>query len=111
MNREERAFAAEHHALVIRFLKVNRLPAADWYDVVVFRYLGSVYRWFTEIELHYYSFTTVAFNAMRSAVGNERAKEVRRIKAISLDDAIPGSDGMTWADTITAANLDFINYG
>lgn len=90
---------------------MNRLPAADWYDVVVFRYLGSVYRWFNEIELHYYSFTTVAFNAMRSAVGNERAKEARRIKAISLDDAIPGSDGMTWADTITIENLDYINYG
>lgn len=110
MNERERAFAAEHHSLVIRFLALNHLSINEWYDVVIFRYLGSVYRWFNELELHYFSFSTIAFSAMRSAIGNERKKQARRIHAICLDDVIPGTNGMTYGDTITYENLDYIHY-
>lgn len=96
--------------MVFRFLAINRLPADDWYDVVIFRYIDSVYRWFNELELHYYSFSTIVFNAMRSAVGHEREKQKRRITTISLDAIIPGTDGMTYGETITRENLDYINY-
>lgn len=110
LNRSEQEFAIEHHDLVIRFLAINHLPAVDWYDVVIFRYLGSVYRWFNRLDLHYYSFSTIAFNAMRSAVGHEREKQGRRIQTISLDDIIPGTDGMTYGELVTRDNLDYINY-
>ena len=42
---------------------------------------------------------------MRSAVSNEKRKQARRIKTVSLDDPIPGTDGMTWADIITEEHL------
>ena len=110
MNRQEREFAAQHHELVFRFLAINHLSAADWYDVVIFRYLRSVCRWFAELELHYYSFSTIAFQAMRSAVGTERQKQRRRIQAVSLDEIIPGTDDLTWGDMITTDNLNYIPY-
>ena len=110
LNREEREFAEAHLELVIRFLQINRLEADDWFDVVIFRYLRSVSRWFTEFELHYYSFSTIAFQAMRSAVGTERRKQGRRIQTISLDALIPGADGLTLGDMITTDNLNYIPY-
>lgn len=110
MTKEEQDFAVENHDLVIRFLAMNRLPADEWYDVVIFRYLRSVVRWHEELELHYYSFSTLAFSAMRSTVGGERAKQARRIQTISIDDVIPGTDGVTYADTVTYENLNYIQY-
>lgn len=41
---------------------------------------------------------------MASAVNNERQKQGRRIQAVSLDDPIPGTDGLTWGDVITEDN-------
>ena len=110
MDRQEREFAVQHHELVFRFLAMNHLPAFDWYDVVIFRYMRSVSRWFAELELHYYSFSTIAFQAMRSAVETERQKQRRRIQFISLDDIISGTDDLTWGDMITTDNLDYIPY-
>lgn len=110
LNRQEREFAEQHHELVFRFLAMNHLPASDWYDVVILRYLRSVSRWFAELELHYYSFSTIAFQAMRSAVGTERQKQSRRIQTISLEAIIPDTDGLTWADMITTDNLNYIPY-
>lgn len=102
---EEQAFAVQHHHLVLEYLRIRRLPVDDWYDVVIFRYLRSVRRWHTELELHYYSFKTIAFKAMQSAIGGEYAKRSRRIDAISLEEPIPGTDGMTYGDTITYDNI------
>ena len=42
----ERDMAEEHHGLVLKFLAVNRLPMEDYYDVVIFRYLLAVEKWF-----------------------------------------------------------------
>lgn len=102
---EEQAFAVQHHHLVLEYLRIRQLPVDDWYDVVIFRYLRSVRRWHTELELHYYSFKTIAFKAMQPAIGGEYAKRSRRIQAVSLEDLIPGTDGMTYGDTITYENI------
>lgn len=56
-------------------------------------------------DLYRYEFTTIACAAMRSAIGNEQRKQSRRIKTVSLDDPIPGTDGMTWEDIITEDHL------
>ena len=37
-------------------------------------------------------------------------KQRRRIHAASLDAEIPGTDGLTIADTVTDENRNFINY-
>lgn len=107
---EEQDFAAENYHLINKYLNIRKLPIDEWHDVVVFRYLQSVKRWFLLPELHKYSFKTIAFYAMRSSINNEIKKRERRIKTISLNEVIPGTEEMTYADTITYDNLNYINY-
>lgn len=73
--------------------------------MVIFRYLLTVEKWFREPRLYRYEFTTIAWKAMRSAVGHEKEKQRRRIKTVSLDDPVPGTDGLTWQDIITEDKL------
>ena len=108
---EERLFAEQNHYLVDQFLYWNRLQWDDWYDVVIFRYLLSVKKWLQRADLHKYKFSTIVRQDLRSAVGYEREKQSREIQTISLEEIIPGTDGVTYMDTITADNLDYINYG
>lgn len=105
MSPAERTLAEQNIALVFRFLRAKGLPYDEWYDVVIFRYLLTVQKWFRQPELYQYEFSTIAWKAMHSAVGHEREKAGRRIQAISLDDPIPGTEGLTWADTVTEENL------
>lgn len=110
LTEEEQSFAAENHHLIKKYLGIRKLPFDEWYDVVIFRYLLSVKRWFAIPELHRYNFEIIAFYAMRSAIGHEFEKREKRIKTISLDEVIPGTDGITLADTVTYNNLEFIDY-
>ena len=64
---EEQQFATDNHYLVYKYLRLRKLPPDDWYDVVIFRYLRSVKRWFAFPELHDHNFEIIAFYAMRSA--------------------------------------------
>lgn len=107
---EERAVAERNYWIVGSFLRAQKLPQDEWFDVVIFRYLLTVERWFREPKLYRYEFTTIAWNAMRSAVGNERKRQRRRIQTVSLDDPVPGTDGLTYGDIVTEKNLDFIPY-
>ena len=108
---EERLFAEQNHYLVDQFLYWNRLQWDDWYDVVICRYVLSVKKWLQRADLHKYKFSTIVRQDLRSAVGYEREKQSREIQTISLEEIIPGTDGVTYMDTITADNLDYINYG
>lgn len=108
---EEQCFAERNHYLVGRFLRQNKLEPDDWYDVVIFRYLLAVKKWHQRPDLHCWKFSTVVWNDMRSAVGHEREKESKRIQTISLNEAVPGTEGLTYMEKITAENLDYINYG
>ena len=84
---EEADFSEEHLSIVWWFLNEKKLPADDWFDVVVLRYLLTVKRWFTLPQLWRYSFTTLAVSAMKSAVNTERRKQNwhRHAQTISLD--------------------------
>ena len=108
---EEQQFAIDTHYLISKYLNIRKLPFDDWYDIVIFRYLRSVKRWFAIPELHEHSFEIIAFYAMRSAIGGELAKQGRRIQTVSIDETIPGTDGMKYADTVTYDNLKYIPYG
>lgn len=66
--------------------------------------------WFDRPDLYRYEFSTIAWNNMRSAVGHERQKQKRRIQTVSLDEPIPGTDGLTYADIVTEENLNYIPY-
>lgn len=72
---------------------------------MAFGYLLAVKKWFSRPDLYQYEFSTIAWASMRSAVSNERRRRARRIKTVSLEDLIPGTDGMTWADIITEKHL------
>lgn len=108
---EEQRFAAENHQVIFQYLRSRKLDPEEWYDVVVLRYLLSVKKWFQRPELHTWKFSTIARQDMRSAIGSHLEKEARRIQTVSLDEAISGFEGMTYMDTVTADNLDYINYG
>ena len=72
---------------------------------MAFGYLLAVKKWFSRPDLYQYEFSTIAWASMRSAVSSERRRRARRIKTVSLEDLIPGTDGMTWADIITEKHL------
>ena len=107
--RLDRELARQNIRTVAGFLAHHRL-SDDWYDVVIFRYLLTVQNWLDRPELHRYAFSTIAWRAMSSAVSNERRKQGRRIRAVSLDAPVPGADGITLGDTVTADNLYYIPY-
>lgn len=111
LTEEERQFAEKYHPEIYRYLKSRRLDPEEWYDVVILRYLLSVKKWFQRPELHRWKFTTIVRQAMRSAIGNHYEKEKHRIPTISLEEIVPWTDEVSYKDTITAENLDYINYG
>jgi len=107
---EEQIFAEENHSALEWCMRVQKLDP-DLYDVAVFGYLQAVKLWFARPDLQKWSFKTVARQAVRSSVGNERRKQDRRIHTVSLDDVIPGTDDLTYKDTVTEENIRYLTGG
>lgn len=107
----ERLYAQENHYIVMDYLKRAGLDPDDWYDIVCIGFIQAVKKWFVREDLHEYNFRTIAYQAMRSAVGNERKKLEKEIQTISLDQELPDTDGYTLMDTITHENLELIYTG
>lgn len=105
---EEQRYAEEHFDTVAWCLGILHAND-DCYDAAVMGYLQSVKKWFARPELQHQSFRTICKWAIKREIGNMRNSERRRIQTVSLDDVIPGTDGMTYGDTITYKNLDYIN--
>ncbi len=96
----ERNFAAEHHGCVIHYLRSQKLDYDEWYEICVFAYLKAVQIWFSREALHKYSFITIAYRKMKSAVKDVYRAKQRRPKMVSLDDVIPGTDDLTYGETL-----------
>lgn len=109
LSAEAQELALQNIQTVAGFLAHYRLTD-DWYDVVIFRYLLTVQNWLDRPELHRYAFSTIAWRAMSSAVSNERRKQLRRIRPVSLDAPLPGADGLTLGDTVTEDHLHYVPY-
>ena len=101
----EAQFATDNINIVWRYLDSQGLNRAEWFDVVIFRYLLAVKRWFALPDLQQFKFVTVAYKAMRSAVGHEREKQAREPKTVSLYETIPGTDDLLYIDTIPATRI------
>lgn len=99
---QESDFAAQHLSLVWWFLHEQALDEAEWFDVVIFRYLLSVKRWHSQPHLKVYSFSTIAVKAMHSAVSSELKKQMRRVETVSLNTPIPRTNGLVLEDCIAA---------
>lgn len=110
LSQAEQTVSQQNYWVVEKFLRVNRLPFDEWFDIVIFRYLRSVELWFDRPDLYQYEFSTIAWNNMRSAVYNERKKQGRRIKTVSLSEMVPGTNGLTLNDVVTEKNLNYIPY-
>ena len=107
----EQAFAESNHYIVELYLAKRGLDLAEWYDVVIFRYLLSVQRWFRDTRLQKWKFNTIACQAIRSAISNEMRKQSHQIKTVSLDAELPREDGFTLMDTVTHENLNYLYIG
>ena len=103
---EESQFASEHINIVYRYLRQQGLNSDEWFDVVIFRYLLSVKRYFALPELQRLKFIKVACSAMRSAVGHEKRKRASEPVTVSLFDVIPGTEDLCYIDTIAAPEIN-----
>ena len=102
---EEAQFATDHINIVWWYLDQQGLDRAEWFDVVIFRYLLTVKRWLALPDLQQVKFVTVACSAMRSAIGHEREKRAKEPRSVSLYDVIPGTDDLQYIDTIAAPDV------
>lgn len=109
LTEQEALFAEEHHDVIWKFLTHYRLEYGEYYGIAALGYLQAVKKWHVREDLHQYAFETIAWNNMRCHVGNERKKQERRIRTVSLDDMIPWTEGLTWGSTITYDNMDYIH--
>lgn len=103
---EQRLFAAEHHDLVYKFLRKKQLPIDEFYDVVIFAYLRSVRRFLTESALEQYSFATIAWSSMNSAIYNYyRSQKTPKHNALIFSlHSKPYDDGYSLEETVAAPN-------
>lgn len=91
LTKEQREFAAKWHNLIYVFLREKGLPRDEYYDIVVFGYLRAVKRYFTELALQNYSFSTIAWQAMQQSLSADRRaqnSQKRHACVISLHSAI-----------------------
>lgn len=86
---KEAQFVTDNINIVWWYLDQQGLDRAEWFDVVIFRYLISVKRWFALPDLQKVKFVTVACNAMRSAIGNARRKSAKEPQTVSLYEPTP----------------------
>lgn len=84
LTNEQQVFATEHHTLIYKYLHSRGLPVDEYYDVVVFGYLQACKRYFEQEELQQYQFTTIAWQAMDSALSNEWKKRTRKKRSAVL---------------------------
>jgi hypothetical protein len=107
---EERAFAEENHGALEWCMRLQGVDN-DLYDVAAIGYLQAVKKWFARPDLRKWSFQTIVKQSVRSYVCAERKKQDRRIQTVSLDDVIPGTDDLTYGDTVSEDNMRYLTGG
>lgn len=81
MTEEQRQFAAKHHNLIYAFLHEQRWTVEEYYDIAAFGFLRAVMRYQSEASLQKYSFSTIAWRAMKQSIASYRRTECRRLCA------------------------------
>lgn len=71
----EKQFAEDNHDLVYSFLKRHRYSIEEYYNVVIFGYLKAVQVYLRIKDLQQYDFHIVAWQYMRSEMGNHHRAE------------------------------------
>lgn len=101
---EEQRFAADNHGVIDWFFRITNHDRNEYYDVAAIGYLKAVKSWCSREELHCYSFATIAKRAMETYIWNDRKKNDRRIRTISLDAHVGEKEDFTLGETITYDN-------
>lgn len=107
---EQKIFAAQNHDLVYKFLQKRNLPIEDFYDVIVFGYLHSVYRFFSEPQLKQYAFGTVAWKEMYYALNDYKKAmycQKRNAEVLSLHSEFDDGDSVL-EETIVSGSDDLM---
>lgn len=100
-------FAAQNHHMVFEYLDRHHLDHSEFYDVVILRFLSAVQRYNEIAELRQYSFKTIAFSAMDSAVSHYRkAQDRKRTREVSLYGL--ACDHLTYEETVGEPDPGFL---
>lgn len=108
LTEHERAFAEKNHNLIYKFLAANDLQVDEFYDVAAIGYIKAVTRYNREPQLQKYSFTTIAWQAMRSSVGNKRRANRIRDAMIAFSINELTDDGTEYGEFIRDAKDAFL---
>lgn len=107
----QRDFAAQNHDLVFQYLRMKGLNVDEFYDVVILRYLRAVQLYDERPELRKYTFQTIAFQNMRSALGHyfeAMARQKRSAVVLSLNAV--GANGLELSEAVAAPIADVCEY-
>lgn len=108
----EKDFATENYHLIMRFLKLSKLDAEDFFDVVVFDYLLSVEKYLNDAELREKcNFEAVSYVYMRRAVYGyfRREKAMRRSSDVGDDISYEVLDSNI-GKVVTMENFSALEY-
>jgi len=106
LTQKEADFAAKNYNVVFRFLNRRKLNIDEYYDVVIMRYLRVCKNYCCQERLQKWTFTTIAFKAMSSAVYNYHQSLARK-STLSLD-AVRTDDGDTLGDLLPDPKADVL---
>lgn len=107
LTEKERLFAEKRHGLIYSFLHENNLTENEYYDVAALGYLRAVTRYNREPKLREYSFSTIAWQAMRSAVGNKKKSDKIRNAFIAYSLNELTDEGTEYGEFIEASRDGF----
>ena len=89
---EQQSFAADHHGILIAFMEKYQLDR-DYYGDLAQRYLKTVIRYLNEDHLQQYSFSTVAWQHLRSELSNIARRLENEVHVLPLN-----ADSQVYAD-------------
>ncbi|HML33381.1 ECF-type sigma factor [Sporomusa sphaeroides] len=105
LTKEQREFATKWHNLIYTFLNEKRLPEEDYYDIVVFGFLRAVKEYLSKPALQRYSFSTIAWNNMRSCLSGHfksQSCQKRNGYTISIHTLTYGSEPVRLEEALSA---------
>lgn len=79
MSEEERQFAAEHHGLILSFLRSDSWELSEYYDIAAWGFLDAVIKYLRSPSLRKYPFSSLAWKSMRHSIAAFRRAEARRL--------------------------------
>lgn len=110
---EQREFAERNHSLIYSFLNKNHLSQDEYYDIVVFGFLRAVKEYLEKPNLNKYTFGTVAWVKMQSALFDFYKRQSRKMRqgyTISMDSIVRGDEYLTLSDVLAGPDPQMVDF-